>query len=952
MKSVVLTLFFLCNVLFCLSQQPSYFFMGDKQFEGVQIYDVIQDKKLNYWFATDQGFYKYNHYYFEKVDCANMKGQSAFGFVLNKDGVIFCYNLNNQIIKIENDSCSVFYELKEKEKASDIYLTITSSNQLLVLTRTALLFESNGKAIRVQHPSDNYYAFPFQTIRGSIISHINEKDSLLVFDKNVFTRKSLGHGFGKINGILKFFRIDGKVYAISTGDKQLFAFNEQTYTLHGLPENSLFQNKEFLRFYNENNQLWIAGTVSGIQLLDKINEKQLPGRMFSEYLVSDVYKDNEGNLLLSTFNHGVIVIPNLEIPDVLNLPKEQPIVSIQHDKDLGMLMGTLHGQLLAFKNNDYKILSDEGNRPLQSVFSWPDFKYIIYDDGKVKAYNKLSGKITVLFEGSLKDAALLNHKSILLASNIGVCKITIESNDVFSKTPLNEVKIRSSAIDVESGSGIIYVATSNGMKVISSDGNLEDIVKNKESVFANDITKDEKSIYISTKAKQILELKNGKVIREITPWLNEQAIEITKLILHDDKFYTLSSFGFIVFDLKGNAIAQLNKVHGFATNKIFDFEIAGDEIWINHSKGVQKLMVKQLQNKIEKPLISFAKIIVNDNEVFDSSNTVFDSEQRKFKFIISSPTLRNKENIRYHYQLKGYEEQWQVADYNANEIVYNALAPGNYQFIIKVENQGVFTEPISYAFTIAFPFYARWWFVTICIIIFLGIVLAVYRWQLNIQRKKSQQINELNASKLTAIQSQMNPHFIFNSLNSIQDLVLKGDVENSYSYITTFSNLVRRTLNYSEKDFIDFDQEIKLLELYLSLEKLRFKKDFNYIIDSDGVEDIMIPPLLIQPFVENALIHGLLHKEGQKRIKVTFTLKENLICIVEDNGVGREKAKAIKLRQRSEHESFSGKAIHKRFEILSNVFEGDFGYTYEDLYQNNEPTGTKVILSIPVKHKF
>jgi LytS/YehU family sensor histidine kinase len=223
---------------------------------------------------------------------------------------------------------------------------------------------------------------------------------------------------------------------------------------------------------------------------------------------------------------------------------------------------------------------------------------------------------------------------------------------------------------------------------------------------------------------------------------------------------------------------------------------------------------------------------------------------------------------------------------------------------------------------------------------------------LAIQNKKAQQINELNASKLTAIQSQMNPHFIFNSLNSIQDLILKGDVEHSYSYITTFSNLVRRTLSYSEKDFIDFDQEIKLLELYLSLEKLRFKKDFNYSINYENVDDIMIPPLLVQPFIENALVHGLLHKEGEKKLKITFELRDVLICTVEDNGVGREKAKTIRMRQNADHESFSSKAILNRFEILSAVFDGEFGYVFEDLYENDESTGTRVIMRIPIKHKF
>ncbi|MEY3238491.1 MAG: hypothetical protein RI883_2592, partial [Bacteroidota bacterium] len=140
--------------------------------------------------------------------------------------------------------------------------------------------------------------------------------------------------------------------------------------------------------------------------------------------------------------------------------------------------------------------------------------------------------------------------------------------------------------------------------------------------------------------------------------------------------------------------------------------------------------------------------------------------------------------------------------------------------------------------------------------------------------------------------------------------------------------------------------------LYLSLEKLRFKKDFNYTILLNNVDDIMLPPLLIQPFIENALIHGLLHKEGMKNLTISFELQENLICRIEDNGVGREKSKAIKLRQRSEHESFSGKAIQNRFEILSNVFEGKFGYVYEDLYENNVGIGTRVTLTIPIKHKF
>lgn len=229
---------------------------------------------------------------------------------------------------------------------------------------------------------------------------------------------------------------------------------------------------------------------------------------------------------------------------------------------------------------------------------------------------------------------------------------------------------------------------------------------------------------------------------------------------------------------------------------------------------------------------------------------------------------------------------------------------------------------------------------------------AITKMELEETRKRLEIEKQYRASELKAIRSQMNPHFIFNALNSIQDLVLKGNIENSYSYITMFSNLVRQTLKYSENEFIEFEQEVKLLELYLSLEKLRFKKDFIFEIVSKDVEDILLPPFLIQPFIENSIVHGLLHKEGEKRLKIIFELEDNLVCTIEDNGVGREKTKAIQERQRKTHDSFSTKAIQKRFEILSNVFSGEFGYTYHDLYENDQPAGTRIVLVIPVKHQF
>lgn len=956
-----LSYIFLISVTLCLghlstfAQQPSYFNLGKEQFDGIQIYDVIQDKQLNYWFATDHGFYKYDGHIYKKVDCRDMNGLSAFGFVQDQKGTIYCHNLNNQIIKIEDGICSIFYELIEEERSNDISLIISFQNNLVIVSRTILSFNKNGEKIKFGTPGGCYFGFPFINKNGEVLSHVLALDSVIVINGNASKVVPIIYDGPKIMGVLKFFVMEGETFAISTMDKRVFKFDESTFKLKLVMEFESVKISDFLRFYNENDQLWLAGAVSGVRLLANKNQKDVSATMYSEYIISDVFKDNEGNILLSTFNNGVLVIPNLEIPDVLSIPKENTLISICQNKSLGMILGSLNGKLYGYQDQDGKFntISNNGIRPIHSIFSWPDFPYIIFDDGKIKAYNIKTGEITELIAAALKDATIMGDGSLFLALNVGVAKVSLIQPKKYVGGIIPALKLRTYAIEREPESENVYVATSDGLKIIKQKGDIENVNFENVNIFANDLSSDKNTLYVSTKGSGILFFKQGKIVGRVNPKVNEEEIEIYKLVVYENRIYTNSSQGFVVMDMKGEVLLQLNLVHGFSTNKIYDFEIVNDQLWICHSKGVQKISLNKLSSNTIKPLIAITAIEVDDSSLVNiESKVFFESDQRKFRFTISSPTIRNRENVKYYYKLIGYEEEWIVSGFDNNQILYNALAPGNYTFLVKAENQGIYSEVVAYSFVIASPFYLRWWFITIVLFLFFSIIYFIYRWQLSIQNKKAELRNELNASKLTAIQSQMNPHFIFNALNSIQDLVLKGDIDNSYTFIAKFSNLIRRTLNYSDKDFIEFEQELKLIELYLSLEKLRFKEELNFSIHSEEIEGIMVPPLLIQPFIENALVHGILHKEGEKKLSISFQLTEVLICTIEDNGVGREKAREIKLRQKSEHESFSNQAIKKRFQILKNHFEGDLGFKYEDLYEGEITCGTRVILFIPIKHTF
>jgi tetratricopeptide (TPR) repeat protein len=244
------------------------------------------------------------------------------------------------------------------------------------------------------------------------------------------------------------------------------------------------------------------------------------------------------------------------------------------------------------------------------------------------------------------------------------------------------------------------------------------------------------------------------------------------------------------------------------------------------------------------------------------------------------------------------------------------------------------------------------------------ILLFIYRNLKTIRLQKSEldnaytrleesKKNELAVSNLKALQSQMNPHFIFNALNSVQDLVLLQDIRNSNRYLGKFSDLIRKILLSSKKQFIPLEEEVEILNLYLDLEKLRFGDEFNIDFKCDisemNQEEIMLPAMFIQPYIENAIKHGLFHKEGVKNLKVYFDLISGYLrCIVEDNGVGQAKAEEFKVKSLHLHTGFSTEAINERIRLLNETLDRKIELKVEDLYDNDASIGTKITLLFPV----
>lgn len=203
---------------------------------------------------------------------------------------------------------------------------------------------------------------------------------------------------------------------------------------------------------------------------------------------------------------------------------------------------------------------------------------------------------------------------------------------------------------------------------------------------------------------------------------------------------------------------------------------------------------------------------------------------------------------------------------------------------------------------------------------------------------------------LKSLRTQMNPHFIFNALNSVNNFLAKNDEKAANKFLSDFSRLMRMVLDFSQKDFISFEQEMELNALYLKLEHFRFRDKFDYKIEKNGVDvfDLQVPPMLIQPFIENAVWHGLRYKKGRGELVVSLEEKNNhLLIAISDNGIGRAQSKALKTKNQKQYKSTGFENVSKRIGLINEIYEKNYKIVVEDVNIMAAETGTVVKIEIP-----
>jgi len=341
-------------------------------------------------------------------------------------------------------------------------------------------------------------------------------------------------------------------------------------------------------------------------------------------------------------------------------------------------------------------------------------------------------------------------------------------------------------------------------------------------------------------------------------------------------------------------------------------------------------------------------------EYFNGDTIHLKYDDNFFSIEISALDFTNPSKNRYMYMLENVDKDWIIGDANKRSAEYKKVRPGTYKFKANgSNNDGLWAdEVITLTIKIPPPWYSTWMFrILLLLIIILTLAIVIYRRIRRMRVKHEVEKKLLEIQK--ALRLQMNPHFIFNSLNSIQSYILTHDVEKAVQYLGKFSQLMRLILTNSANKYIPIKEEIKSITHYLDLEKLRFENKFEYRIIADKEIDqefVEIPPMIVQPYIENAIIHGLLHKPTKGKIEIDFKIDgDKVICTVFDNGVGREKSMEIYKQSGLKRKSRGMLITKARLEILNRQSEDDFSVKVHDLKnKKDQPVGTKVELMIHI----
>lgn len=952
---------------FSMAQHPVYIDMNQKEeMPDIEFYDIIEDKKGFIWLAANNGLFRYDGKEFKNYSHPKKRGLSVFGLQFDDKDRLWCNNISGQYFYIENDSLNYYTDLKKYTKGQLGAYFFHQSKIIVHIFNKFLEIDVQTKKV-TDHSSKE----------GNIPYVFKKEDSIFFLEQNRLKHKN-DEGKEYVKSTLditysntisnKMFVLDNYLLHQSFDNKNSsskFYFGRDSLSL--ISNKDLQHNQPITHAFKDKNKLWFCSKEAVYVYQYHQGTFLLKDTFFQGKGVTKMLKDSKGNYWFITSSNGVYIIPNIHLKK-FNLPNEKNITALEKINDSTLIFGTNTGEINVVYTNSSNI------KPIDNPY-FEKVNALAYN-GKDDIYVSLSSKSFTLSATNFthKLDKKTNRFSFREAKDLSV----IDSDkfvysafayaDIFDKEKASTTRLgqrRSYSNHYSNSTNEIYVGYVDGLEYYKEDLKPREIKFNKQSIFAIDIDETtDNMVWVSTFNDGILGVANGEIVynyNENNGLLSNQ----TRIVKADGIYlWVVTNKGLQRFNTQTKTFQNLTKKDGISTFVISDIAVFKSSIVLASNKGLfllDKEKIFKSNNKL--PDFYFTKVLVEDQLVVIQTDYDLSSSVNKIQFQFHTNGYFSEENNVYQYRLLGKTDAWTTVSEGVNEVVFNSLSAGNYTFQLKSIDKTSLEETAikSINIKINLPFFKQWWFIISSFLALLISIAYYYSQRIKTLRSKQKETLEkehitkqLIASELESLRSQMNPHFIFNALNSIQEYIVLNEKNLASAYLVKFSRLIRMYLEHSQEQYIPLSKEIKALELYLELEKDRFEDSLEYrllVADEINTTQIMIPSIFIQPYVENAIKHGLLHKTSDRKLNISFELakKDELICIIQDNGIGRVASEDIKKQQKIYHKSYATEANAKRIDLINHTRTKKITISVKDLYtKEKESTGTLIHINIPL----
>lgn len=911
------------------------------------VFRIFQDKKGFLWFGTETGLSQFNSRFFtsyKSTESISLNTITYIGEDATGDKVICTYA--GGINKLIGDSISPM--MGER----NILINTIISGQLLddrlwFIAKAGGLYYLKNRKI---------YMPVVQSHQGKEIQF--SRILLLKSGQLLFTSNTGLHTLGRNDEIIPYLPsiITGRVYNLAqtpNGDiwaglsgKIIRLRHDTVYTVY--PTGTQNEISDFI--ITREGKIWAAIPDHGILIWEDTHFRNVTSQLNMQHiLVNDLFEDYDGNIWIATHGSGLYCVQSM---NVLNYPVQEGKVN------------NYATTIISHKNKVYvgsigtvSVCDTGGMKPVKlSNLDPAEYIYFIRIIGENLYVGTPRGIIIKKVEGPESDyliptrgaVAICEGREGIWLSRFGDIGLLDGSGYHVNDGLSRKINARITSI-IQTEEGILFLGTGKGL--YSYDGKtVKKIFGGDGPPFAiNNLFVDSKNRVWACTSWGLVVVKNG-TIKRYTAESGLRNNHVTAVA--EDR-----SGQIIVATLSGldrfneKTFSSLDDGLGLISQELLTLCIDNQqEIWVGAVNGVSHILKKQASIPRELLRTYITAIYTGNKKTTFPNRLTIPFGRKGIRIDFAALSFPSSEKVEYRYIIEGLDTEWRTVFTNSVEL--SSLPAGRFIFKLEARQQfGEWTKPVRLELFIPTPFWLQWWFVLISILFLcLAIYFVLRRFLLIGEKKRKEQVaikSKMIHLKQQALAALINPHFVFNCLNSIQIFIQRNDPELANKYLVQFAHLIRITLDNAAESFIRLKDEIDRLRLYMQMEQLRFsdRLSFSVHVASElDQEEIMIPNMVLQPYLENAVKHGIMGRQEGGIVNVSFEKDRNgavRVCI-EDNGPGIYSAKKNK-PQKATHRSLGMKLTSERLELLEQIHQGVYTIAIEELSdKTGNPTGTRI----------